>query len=515
MRKIIILIISVVFFVSLISCGGSGTGDKENMQSSDSNLIGMKRFSDLEHIGKIAPRSSDEIETSRFGIQFNMNEIQDVDLLIERTAESGVKWARVRTSHYNVSAEEGYYEWEELDKIINGLVEHKIKIFICINNRDINLQASQRKVESVETKKAVQEYADAVSALVSRYKDRVKYWEIFNEPEITPVYVNTVEEASKAINQIDSDAQVLAGSLARGQFSQLEYLINTLGSSINVVTFHPYNEFPEAIKHHWEVPVAGNKGSYMVGSMLIGELREQLGGKGQSIELWQGECGYPSSVHTRSWKGRGPWGENIQAKWLLRRFLIDYSMDIPVTVYYLLREWKGTEPPNKQNAKGLLHYEKGKPKQGFYALQHLTSIFDGALSPSNNIQTEFEILDEGGFPGVSSENDKKYLKQNPPYEGAKSPYPVEAVALTGNDEDAVIYWLPWRMQEYVKPAKANLFINGLNINNPVMVDLLNGDIYRPDKKTTEEGVTFKNLILADYPIAIVAEKMVKMKNISN
>ena len=346
MKRITILFLTVIFYLLLVSCGGSESKNKEAASSSEISLIGMNRFENLEFIGKVAPRSSYEIKASRFGIQFNMNEIQDVDLLIKRTAESGVKWARVRTSHYNVSAEEGYYDWEELDKIINGLVEHKIKVFICINNRDINLQASGRKAESVGTNKAVQEYADAVSALVRRYKDRVKYWEIFNEPEITPVYANTVEEASTVINQIDTDAQVLAGSIARGQLSRLEYLVNTVGSSIDVITFHPYNEFPEALKHKWEVPVAGREGSYMSASELIGGLRGQLGKGDNRVELWQGECGYPSSVHTRSWKGRGPWGENIQAKWLLRRFLVDYSMDIPVTVYYLLREWKGTEPPN-------------------------------------------------------------------------------------------------------------------------------------------------------------------------
>ena len=508
MNRISILFLTVVFTLPLVFCDGSGSKNKEAAPSTEIPL--MERFENLEFIGKVAPRSSYKIKASRFGIQFNMNEIQDVDFLLKKAEESGVKWARVRTSFYNVSSEKGYYEWEELDKIINGLVEHKIKIFICINNRDINLQASERKEKSVLTNKAVQEYADAVSTLVRRYKDKVKYWEIFNEPEITPVYANTVDEASKVINQIDPDAQVLAGSLARGQFSQLEYLVNTVGSSIDVITFHPYNEFPEAMKHHWEVPVAGNKGSYMAGSMLIGELRDQLGKKGQSIELWQGECGYPSSEHTRSWKGRGPWGENIQAKWLLRRFLVDFSLDIPVTVYYLLREWKG--PKAKQNAKGLLHYETEKSKQGFRALQHLTGIFDDRLNAVKKVQSRFEFLDEGGFAGIAGENDPGYLREYPPYKGAKSPYPIEVVALTGNEGDAVTYWLPWRMQEYVKPGKVNLFVEDINIQDPVLVDLLTGHIYRPKIENREKGMLFKEVLLTDYPMAIVPLHLVKMKS---
>jgi len=112
---------------------------------------------------------------------------------------------------------------------------------------------------------------------------------------------------------------------------------------------------------------------------------------------------------------------------------------------------------------------------------------------------------------VRKENNKNYLMENPPYKDAKSPIPVELVALTGEEDNAVAYWLSWRMQEYVFPARVNLFVKGLTIENPVLVDLLSGVVYHTKPEISENGMMFKALPLTDYPMAIVPDDPVKIK----
>jgi hypothetical protein len=286
--------------------------------------------------------------------------------------------------------------------------------------------------------------------------------------------------------------------------------VKETGPAVDIITFHPYNEFPEALKYRIMVPVAGAEGSYAPASMTFKEFRKQLGDDSTRIALWNGEAGYPSSEHTDSWKGRGPWGENIQAKWLLRRFLVDYSLNVPVMIYFYFPE---TSPVKSQkiNAKGLYDLENDRLKQGYIALQNITSIFDIQLNTPQKVNHEFEIIDEGGFLGVRKENNKHYLQENPPYENAKSPIPIELVALTGDEDNALAYWLPWPMQEYVLAAKVNLFVKALTIENPVLVDLLSGVVYHTKTEIRENGMIFKELPLSDYPMAIVPKDLVKLK----
>lgn len=504
--KSILARIFIYLPIALMLSAHMNASESKHQQANAYTLIGMQTFEGIDVLGKVVPRTSEEIENSRWGLQFNLlksDSEREIDHMLERTASSGVKWVRLLTGRFDVSAEDSFYKWQKIDQIINGLVQNNINIFVTINRRDIDLAGS---LDSDE----LDEYLAATSALVKRYNDRIKHWEIMNEPHVTPVYIEAVKEASMTIKKIDPEAKVIAGSLARIQFSQINKLVNEAGAHIDIITFHPYNEFPEAIKYPVAVPRDGEDGGYIVSSMLFNEFEQQLGSEKGRIELWDGEGGYPSSEHTRSWKGRGPWGENIQAKWLLRRFLVNYSLDVPVMIYFYLAE---PEVDNKQkvtNAKGLLHMADGEPKRAYKTLQNLTSIFDQRLMTPKEVDCEFEIIDEGSFYGVKGENDATYQMKNPPYAHEKSPMPIERVALYGIEDEAIAYWLPWRMQEYVYPAKVDLSIKNTDIKDPVLVDLLTGLVYQVKVEISDDGMLLKGLPLTDYPMAIVPKHLVKI-----
>lgn len=255
----------------------------------------------------------------------------------------------------------------------------------------------------------------------------------------------------------------------------------------------------------FEIPV---ETGYKPASALISDMRNLLEGQDHPVELGQGECGYPSSEHRTSWKGRGPWGENIQAKWLLRRFLTDLSLDIPVTVYFALREPSET---NRVNAKGLLRYATWQPKPAYLALQHLTSTFDERLMKPKKTQAVWEFEDEGSFSGIRGENLDRH---EAPFSDAEAPYPIQIIGLTGSGGNAVAYYAPWRMQEYVKPAKVNVRIKSISIINPVLVDLLTGIVYRVQTLEVGHDLAIGGIPLADYPIAVVPRRIVPMNKCS-
>jgi len=491
MRQLIIQGLTIAIFMS-----GTCT-----VVGADEALLGMERFGNLKQIGTVIPKRSEHIQASPWGLQFNKHDLpmELMDLFLERIAESGVKWARVETRSYivehNEVKEKGHYHWAEFDRIIDGLNQRKIEIFVTINTDPYSgLDAEDKALD----KKRLNEWLKYVQAVVTHCRDRVKYWEIDNEPKITKNYCEIVKAASGIIKRIDPNAKVIAGSMARVNVEGARLMLEEcgVGPYIDVISYHPYNELPEAVKYEILGPVVGG---YAPLSMHVSDMFELIEKQDRPIALWQGECGYPSSEYTTSWKGRGPWGEYVQAKWLLRRFMFDFSMGIPVNIYFLLRE-----PPEdgRVNAKGLLFYDTWEPKAGYHALQHLTSIFDQTLMTPKEVLAEFDITDEGSFSGIKGENQRDAK----PFSGAKSPMPIQVLGMTGTAGDAVVYYAPWRMQQYVKPAKTNIRFKDISIEDPVAVDLLTGKMYKAKTSTRGKDLIIKGVPLADYPIAVVGSK---------
>lgn len=124
------------------------------------------------------------------------------------------------------------------------------------------------------------------------------------------------------------------------------------------------------------------------------------------------------------------------------------------------------------------------------------------------IEAAFEFEDEGSFAGIGGEN---LHRDDAPHSNAKSPYPIQVLGLTGSGGDAVVYYAPWRMQEYVKPAKVNIRIQDVSIENPAVVDLLTGQVYKAATSTRGKELTVEGIPLTDYPMAVVGGECVAMQ----
>ena len=68
------------------------------------------------------------------------------------------------------------------------------------------------------------------------------------------------------------------------------------------------------------------------------------------------------------------------------------------------------------------------------------------------------------------------------------------------------------MQQYVKPAKVNIMIKNVSIQDPVVVDLLTGQVYESEISRKKGMLMIKGIPLADYPIAIVSRELASMKS---
>lgn len=472
----------------------------------------------LKLVGKVIPKHSSDIVSSPFGIQAGTLE----DSLVAKAAEIGVKWTRLGASWPSVEKTKGIYNWDETDKAFETAIRNGITPFITIgggNNLysemttydDPELAAiyGYRPEPPVKNKDAMAAWLQFVKATIERYRDKIDYWEVWNEPNHRNYwgakpdgseYGKLLAETAKLIRELDPDSKIIGGSMAGidPTFTD-DFLSEGCADLIDIISYHNYGAIPE---------------DRVYASI---ELWEVINKHNPELELWQGECGYPSHSSTRDYRGRAPWGLNIQAKWLLRQSFTDiYFCRAKLSNYFKLVHIGGRgeihlrenlRPIDKifgyperggarvrtkgVNEKCLLSNPDFKRKPGFYAYQTLCAIWSPTYQP-NPAGYEIKVVDEGIFYGISEDD----------------AFPSVTLVATFTDDEGnnlVAWWLPWNMQEFLpKFASVNINLENLQFKEPVMIDLLTGDVYDINEKVIalEKGCLLKEIPLADYPLVI-------------
>jgi hypothetical protein len=245
------------------------------------------------------------------------------------------------------------------------------------------------------------------------------------------------------------------------------------------------------------------------------------------IQLWQGECGYPSHSSTRDYRGISPWGLNIQSKWLLRQAFTDVyfcratlsnyfklvhlggrgqrqerSMLAPIDSILGFPERGGSRVRTKGvNEKCLLSNPDLVPKPAYYTYQNLCAVMDDRYT-IKKVDHSIQVLDPGMFYGIGPEDD------------AFPSVPLVAGFVTPEGNHLIAYWLPWHPQEYTPvPATIKLELKNCPFENPVRIDLLTGKVYQIENMENKNGKTlFQELPLSDYPFLIAEQDEVDLEN---
>lgn len=507
----VIRLISLFLSLSLIqSC----------LTETEKSLTGLKK------IGMVVPKNSLEIEASPFGIQAGTL----VDSLVARAAEIGVKWTRLGASWPGIESEKGIYDWTETDKAFDIALKNGITPFVTIgggNRLYSRLTTYDNPAEAeiygykpeppVKDPVAMNAYLNFVRAVIDRYKDKIDYWEVWNEPNHRNYWGSTPDgkeyglllvQTAEIIKELDPGSKVIGGSMAgiNPEFTN-DFLSVGADKLIDIISYHNYGAVPEERTY------------------AAIDLWEVINKYNPDIELWQGECGYPSHSSTRDFRGRAPWGLNIQAKWLLRQSFVDiYYCKATLSNYFKLVHTSGKGEKQQRsnlrqidkifgfperggsrvrtigvNEKCLLTNPGLNEKPGFFAYQTLCAIWKSGYKPKP-VTYKTDVIDEGVFYGISEDD-------------AFPSVPLLATFEDLNENWLLAWWLPWNAQEYLPGlAKINAEVSGVKIKDPVLIDLLSGEVFEIDSLKQENGKVFLiGLPLADYPMILAERNTIKFK----
>jgi hypothetical protein len=161
------------------------------------------------------------------------------DWKIHRTlrliSDAGFKWIRQEFPWEDIEIEgkggfrdrrhgEDLSSWDKYDHIVDLAEEYGIQIIARLDNPPAWTRAAGNELGTLAPPDNYEDYGDFVYAVVSRYKGRIKYYQIWNEPNIYPewgeaavdpeAYTELLKVGYQRAKEADPEAIILSAGLA-------------------------------------------------------------------------------------------------------------------------------------------------------------------------------------------------------------------------------------------------------------------------------------------------------------
>ena len=472
---------------SFLELGFAGTAGAHLVASKlraadrDRGAIGQGPFAELglRCAGEIKPVRSSEIQASPLSVGFETLDRKHFDpaRTYPHLAKLGAKWARCQTGWCRCEPERGKYDFRWLDDVVDGLLKIGVQPWFNLGygNRLYTPEAEDEAAVGwapVFDENPRKAWLRFTGHLAEHFKDRVRHWEIWNEPNIKtfwrpekpdPVdYVRLVTITVPEIRKQIPQAVIIGGAFAGIPMSYIDgCLAAGLTDHVDKISYHPYRAVPE--KNY---------------ASQIKALRGRVGKYNPRVKLWQGENGCPSkggpgSVGALS---KLDWTEQRQAKWLLRRILTDLRLGVELTSYFHTVDLVGYR--GATNYKGLLRGTEYTPKPAYFAYQCLCALFDSATKKT-------DVRPEPAGPDLER---------------------LQHAVFARRGKAMVAWWYPANLLKDWTPRRITVKIplaEQAGLDAPVLIDPMSGRVFRFQAVRREQGsVTLADLPLLDYPLLV-------------
>jgi len=442
----------------------------------------------LKPIGKVRPVRSVDVEASPLGVGFEVLDRRRFDpkRAYPHLAELGVKWARCQTGWNRCETTPGEYSFAWLDGVVDSLLEIGIQPWFNLGYGNKLYTPEKPDDISVGWAPIFDERAKAawlrfVGKLAEHFRDRVRHWEIWNEPNIrgfwkprepNPAdYVTMVEAAAPVIRRAVPDAVLIGGAFAGIPMRYIEGCLEAgLAKHVDKISYHPYRPEPE---NRYDQEIAA--------------LRKLIAEHDPAIEIWQGENGCPSvggpGTDSVGAMTRLPWNETAQARWLTRRILTDLRLGVEHTSYFHTVDLVGYR--GKTNYKGLLRGKDYTRKPAFGAYQCLCALFDAQSKRHPALVVEL----------VGAEKVR-----------------LQEAGFARGGRGMLAYWYPAKLLDPWQARPLSMKIPApadAMIDDPVLIDPLSQQVFKiPRAKRTRGGVVCEGLPLMNYPLIVADARLV-------
>ena len=527
---------SRVFVASLLvafSCSGAveepwfgapipASGEKPGI---DCGMTAAKVFDapipGLERIGSVAvPKASDVPDSSNVSIGFECLDrgLFDPDRCYDKLAAAGVKWARVQTMWSRCEKRKGVYDFSVLDGVVDNLVSRGIRPWFCVSYGNTLYMtncytgAAVGCVPILYGKECRDAWGAYVRELAKRYKGKVAYWEVWNEPELPQFwqpskpnaaeYVELVKLTGGIIREEIPDAKIGGTTAAHRLLKWVKDYFELGGAKfIDFWCIHGYTRVPERLRKGHALTSGEISADYMAHVDDIRSFMDANGGR--HVEIWQGESGFPSWFPAGHWLWwpktvckEGWQSQANQAKWLLRRFVTDRRAGIVRSSFFQMADISrhysmATTTQSHPAEHGIVNGWTYEPKMSYHAFGHYNALLATAKAADAS-GVSLTPKSDGTAPTVAT----MFRAEN----GSPLFVYYTAFDFSGNYTGTC----------YTARCDARLSVpKALAPSEPVLVDMLRGGVYSISSRSESDGtVTYSGLPLVDYPLAVLDRSQV-------
>ncbi|PIU94134.1 MAG: hypothetical protein COS65_09135 [Armatimonadetes bacterium CG06_land_8_20_14_3_00_66_21] len=224
-------------------------------------------------------------DVNPFGVCAHLggHEYSDQERELGLMQQAGIRWARADFSWGYFERSDNQWQFEQYDAIVAAAKQRNVTLLpILCYNVDWAFPAHDH----------LDQWCDYVRTVATRYKGDLKYWEVWNEPNIgfwkpepnPEQYVRLLEATYKTIKEVDPALRVVYGGTAGVPF---DYLRKTFEQgaveAFDVLAVHPY-QYPQVPE------ISALTGELAKTRVLLNEFG------GDEKKVWITEYGWPTHV---------------------------------------------------------------------------------------------------------------------------------------------------------------------------------------------------------------------------
>lgn len=281
-----------------------------------------------------------ETKSDQYGVNTGILVTEEpyFDSALDYAASTGVAWIRISNDWMDLEPIDNQWDFSESDKYVDAASSKDLKILYMfdpdLNGSFCSVAPGKRLREILRPtlpRCTDEQFKDYITQIVTRYKGKVAYYELGNEPDLRGTwkdypaeYAQALAVAYPTLKAADPNAKLLIGGLAMGggQNSDLQYLDKLIAAgalnNFDIFNYHTYETKEGILKQ-------------------FNELKPKIGNK----PIWLTEVGFPSDPNHqqeyRSWY-KYPSGEDGQAQYLQDILPYILSLGIEKVFWYTLMD---------------------------------------------------------------------------------------------------------------------------------------------------------------------------------
>ncbi|MBN2712752.1 MAG: beta-galactosidase [Planctomycetes bacterium] len=447
-----------------------------------------------------------QVSSSPIGLGFEKldRDVFDPEKAYDKVAALGVKWIRIQSGWARTEKEKGVYDFTWLDSIVDNLIQRGLQPWICLcYGNGLYTEAAQKVFGAVgcppiSSEAERQAWHKYVVAVTQRYKEKVQWYEVWNEPDggwcwkhgpSGTEYGEFVKATALAVKEGDPDAKVIGGVMCLDRLNWLNDVFQAGAAEyMDAFSYHAYNTDERE------------------GFNRVKAMRALCHAYNPNMEIIQGETGTQSRSDGAGALAGGAWTPRRQAKFMARHMMADLFDDVKFASYFscmdMIEALNGTVGDKASYLDygyfGVLSAEfdengistgEYSPKPSYRTLQVIAAMFRESVE-----HVELPVL-------IHKHHSNRIMR----IEDGRSDLLFGGFRKeTGSS--AFVYWRPTELMTTEYESTITLEVAAIP-GKAALVDLLDGNVYSiPESMVDDNGRghrMFKNLPLKDYPMALI------------